>query len=97
MSVPVCFQDEIPSLKRKEHNPLVRELRSVSNFKMIKKVRFSRFLIFGPFPVNPKINPTDYGGPKNHFRKLEKTPDFDLKSGVFMVAEAGLEPTTSGL
>ena len=30
-------------------------------------------------------------------RKVRKTPDFLLKSGVFMVAEAGLEPTTSGL
>jgi len=29
--------------------------------------------------------------------KVRKTPDFLLKSGVFMVAEAGLEPTTSGL
>ena len=29
--------------------------------------------------------------------KVRKTPDFDKKSGVFMVAEAGLEPTTSGL
>ena len=29
--------------------------------------------------------------------KVRKTPDFMLKSGVFMVAEAGLEPTTSGL
>ena len=30
-------------------------------------------------------------------RKIRKTPDFLSKSGVFMVAEAGLEPTTSGL
>ena len=29
--------------------------------------------------------------------KVRKTPDFLSKSGVFMVAEAGLEPTTSGL
>ena len=30
-------------------------------------------------------------------QKVRKTPDFDKKSGAFMVAEAGLEPTTSGL
>ena len=29
--------------------------------------------------------------------KVRKTPDFLSKSGAFMVAEAGLEPTTSGL
>ena len=30
-------------------------------------------------------------------QKVRKTPDFVMKSGAFMVAEAGLEPTTSGL
>ena len=30
-------------------------------------------------------------------QKIRKTPDFLSKSGIFMVAEAGLEPTTSGL
>ena len=29
--------------------------------------------------------------------KVRKAPDFEMKSGAFMVAEAGLEPTTSGL
>ena len=28
---------------------------------------------------------------------VRKTPDFMMKSGVFMVAEEGLEPSTSGL
>ena len=31
------------------------------------------------------------------FGKIRKTPDFFQNPVVFMVAEAGLEPTTSGL
>ena len=31
------------------------------------------------------------------YRKLEKAPDFFQNPVLFMVAEAGLEPTTSGL
>ena len=46
---------------------------------------------------NPTANPTGFFGCFILPQKVRKTPDFLSKSGVFMVAEAGLEPTTSGL
>ena len=47
--------------------------------------------------IGVKMGSTQIETHSNFARKVRKTPDFLSKSGVFMVAEAGLEPTTSGL
>ena len=49
------------------------------------------------FGREPQNEPQDNLRVQKSLRKVRKTPDFLSKSGVFMVAEAGLEPTTSGL
>ena len=63
----------------------------------IKIVRFSRFLVFGVSVTNSRTNSNPIFVDSILWQKVRKTPDFVVKSGVFMVAEAGLEPTTSGL
>ena len=61
------------------------------------------YLTFSEFPelfkkqIGVKMGSTQIETHSNFARKVRKTPDFLSKSGVFMVAEAGLEPTTSGL
>ena len=70
-------------------------VKNKSNF--LQKVGFISSFNLAKIGTNPTANPT---GILNHSvlrQKVRKTPDFLSKSGVFMVAEAGLEPTTSGL
>jgi hypothetical protein len=62
--------------------------------KKVGKTPLSKTPFFG---TNPTANPTGFFGCFILPQKVRKTPDFQSKSGVFMVAEAGLEPTTSGL
>ena len=50
-----------------------------------------------PFSINPKINPTAFQPRENNAKKQENATVFKLKTVVFMVAEAGLEPAASGL
>ena len=61
------------------------------------KVGFSWFWVFGVSATNSKTNSNPIFTDTILCQKVRKTPDFVVKSGVFMVAEAGLEPTTSGL
>ena len=63
----------------------------------IKIVRFSRFLVFGVSVTNSKTNSNPIFVDSILCQKVRKTTVFVAKTVVFMVAEAGLEPTTSGL
>ncbi|MBQ3194624.1 MAG: IS3 family transposase [Oscillospiraceae bacterium] len=47
--------------------------------------------------TNPKLTPIEGFRPSVLGQKVRKTPDFFRNPVFFMVAEAGLEPTTSGL
>ena len=102
MSEPVCLQAEAPSPGKREHdvpkskNPSILQAsiftRKVGE-KFSKKFGFWHLQKSG-FWREPQNEPqANLRGRKI----LRKTPDFLSKSGVFMVAEAGLEPTTSGL
>ena len=62
--------------------------------KKVGKTPLSKTPFFG---TNPTANPTGFFGCFILPQKVRKAPDFLSKSGAFMVAEAGLEPTTSGL
>ena len=70
-------------------------VKNKSNF--LQKVGFISSFNLAKIGTNPTANPTGFFGCFILTQKVEKTPDFLSKSGVFMVAEAGLEPTTSGL
>ena len=69
--------------------------KNKSNF--LQKVGFFPSFNFAKIGANPTANPTGILSRPILRQKVRKTPDFLSKSGVFMVAEAGLEPTTSGL
>ena len=66
-----------------------------SNFR--QKVGFSRFSILAFSATNSRTNSNPIFGVCILFRKVRKAPDFFRNPVLFMVAEAGLEPTTSGL
>ena len=62
-----------------------------------KKFEIPGFLKKHILELSPRLSPTAFWAAPFFRQKVRKTPDFLTKSGVFMVAEAGLEPTTSGL
>ena len=105
MSEPVCLQAEAPSPRKRGHdaskskNPFILQAsiltRKVEE-KFSKKFGFWHLQKSG-FGREPQSEPQANLRVQKIPRKVRKTPDFLSKSGVFMVAEAGLEPTTSGL
>jgi hypothetical protein len=70
-------------------------LKRMANFH--QKVGFSQFSILAIWATNSRTNSNPIFGVCILFRKVRKTPDFFRNPVFFMVAEAGLEPTTSGL
>ena len=64
---------------------------------MTEKVRNSPFPKNGFLTINTEINTDAVFGPFKMVQKVRKTTVFMPKTVVFMVAEAGFEPTTSGL
>ena len=68
-----------------------------SRRKIFKKVRILGLPKNGFFGREPQNEPQDNLRVQKSTRKVRKIPDFFKKSGIIMVAEAGLEPTTSGL
>lgn len=82
-------QDEIVRLTEE-----AREERITASFAYYTSDLFQQKLGFWREPQN---KPQDNLKGQKILIKIRKTPDFMLKSGAFMVAEAGLEPTTSGL
>ena len=68
-----------------------------TNYKPVKKVGKTLHFKIPYFGTIPAAFPHGTFGRSILRQKVRKTPDFLSKSGVFMVAEAGLEPTTSGL
>ena len=105
MSEPVYLQAEAPSPRKREHdvpkskNPFILQAsiltRKVEG-KSSKKFGFWH-LQKTDFLREPQSEPQANLRGQKIQRKVRKTPDFISKSGAFMVAEAGLEPTTSGL
>ena len=105
MSEPVCLQAEARSPRKREHdvpkskNPYVLQTsiltRKVEG-KSSKKFGFFHLQKSG-FGREPQSEPKANLRVQKIPRKVRKTPDFLSKSGVFMAAEAGLEPTVSGL
>ena len=105
MSEPVYLLAEVQSPRKREHdvpkpkNPIILQAsiltRKVEE-KFSKKFGFWHLQKSG-FGREPQSEPQANLRGQKITRKIRKTPDFDEKSGVFMVAEAGLEPTTSGL
>ena len=105
MSEPVCLPAEARSPRKREHdvpkpkNPIILQAsiltRKVEE-KSSKKFGFWHLQKTG-FCSEPQSEPQANLRGQKITRKIRKTPDFLSKSGVFMVAEAGLEPTTSGL
>ncbi len=105
MSEPVCLLAEVRSPRKREHdvpktkNPIILQAsiltRKVEG-KSSKKFGFWNLQKTG-FCCEPQSEPQANLRVQKIKRKVRKTPDFLSKSGVLMVAEAGLEPTTSGL
>ena len=105
MSELVCLQAEVPSQRKKGHDApkpeswiilqASIETRKVEE-KFPKKFGF-RHLPKSGFGCKPQNKPHGIMEPSKAAQKVRKAPDFLSKSGAFMVAEAGLEPTTSGL
>ena len=105
MSEPVCLQAEAPSPRKRGHDvpkskkPMILQAsiftRKVGE-KFSKKFGFWHLQKSG-FWREPQNEPQDNLRVQKSLGKVRKTPDLLSKSGVFMVAEAGLEPTTSGL
>ena len=62
--------------------------------EMGNKRNLSKRISRGGFP---KFSPRRFLGCWKFGRKVRKTTVFDVKTVVFMVAEEGLEPPTSGL
>ena len=87
----VC--NEIPHRIRIENGycggfEILKKLQKV-RIHMISKIQFG--------PPWPGAWPRAISDSFISLQKVRKAPNFLSKSGVFMVAEAGLEPTTSGL
>ena len=64
------------------------------NHQKVQNLSFSQRVITLPWPGTW---PRRFLRPFISGQKVRKTTVFELKTVVFMVAEAGLEPTTSGL
>ena len=62
--------------------------------EMEDKRNLSKWIAEGTFP---KSSPRWFLGYSKMGRKVRKTTVFEVKTVVFMVAEEGLEPPTSGL
>ena len=62
-----------------------------------EKVGFFHLFTLHKVKTNPTANPMGILGLFIPTLKVRKTPDFFRNPVFFMVAEAGLEPTTSGL
>ena len=83
----------------KSKNPIILQASILTHKvegKSSKKFGFWR-LQKSSFEREPQSEPQANLRVQKITRKIRKTPDFLSKSGVFMVAEAGLEPTASGL
>ena len=99
MSEPVCLPAEARIPRKKEHdvpkpkNPIILQAsiltRKVEE-KFSKKFGFCNLQKSGFF-CEPQSEPQANLRVQKIPRKVRKTPDFLSKSGVFMVAEAGLE------
>ena len=79
---------------------IILKKQSVSNNRLLndkKKLDFLRFSILPILELTPKLTPSEFLKISFFFEKLEKVPDFFRNPVLFVVAEAGLEPTTSGL
>ena len=105
MSEPVYLQAEAPSPRKREHdvpkskNPIILQANILTRKvegKSSKKFGFWR-LQKTEFWREPQSEPQANLRVQKIPRKVRKTPDSLSKSSVFMVADAGLEPTTSGL
>ena len=105
MSEPVCLPAEARSPRKREHdvpkpkNPIILQAsiltRKVEE-KFSKKFGFCHLQKSG-FCCEPQSEPQANLRVQKIPRKVRKAPDFLSKSGAFMVAGAGLEPSASGL
>ena len=85
----------IPQSQKSEYS-VSEYFNPQSRKKIFKKVRILALPKNG-FLREPQTEPQATLRGQKIRRKVRKAPDFLSKSGAFMVAEAGLEPTTSGL